>query len=174
MKTLFLLFVLSIPAFAQVQGFVPVTQQMLENPSPNDWLMFSRTYDAQRFSPLKQVNKQNVSQLRMIWTRGLGAGQTEAIPLVHNGVMYLIEPGAIVQALQGDPVTLLFVGGHRGLLFLLGERSCARQARQGARHRAGEDEGADNALCRHWLSLQTLQMAPRPHRGLSILGAERD
>ena len=91
----------ALPAFAQVQGYIPVTQQMLENPSPNDWLMFSRTYDAQRYSPLKQINKQNVNQLRMVWTRGLGPGQTEAIPLVHNGVMYLIAPGAVVQALDG-------------------------------------------------------------------------
>src|SRR6266446_7941737 len=83
---------------AQVQRYVPVTQQMLENPSPDDWLMFSRTYDAQRFSPLKQINKQNVGQLRMVWTRGIGAGQTETIPLVHNGVIYTIAPGAIVQA----------------------------------------------------------------------------
>ena len=68
--------------------------------------------------------------------------------------------GAIILALQGDAETLLFVGGHGGLLFLLGERSCAREARQGARHRAGEDEGGDNSLCRHWVSLQTLQKAP--------------
>jgi PQQ-dependent dehydrogenase (methanol/ethanol family) len=95
-------------AFAQVQGFVPVTQQMLENPSPDDWLMFSRTYDAQRFSPLKQITKQNVSQLKMSWTRGLGPGQTEAIPLVHNGVMYLMEPGAIVQALNATNGDLLW------------------------------------------------------------------
>jgi alcohol dehydrogenase (cytochrome c) len=96
------------PAFAQVQGFVPVTQQMLENPSPDDWLMYSRTYDAQRFSPLKQINKQNVSQLRMTWTRGIGAGQTETIPLVHNGVMYVVAPGAIVQALDGATGDLLW------------------------------------------------------------------
>ena len=87
-------------AFAQVQGFTPVTQQMLENPSPDDWLMFSRTYDAQRYSPLKQITRQNVSQLRMVWTRGIGAGQTETIPLVHKGVMYVVAPGAIVQALD--------------------------------------------------------------------------
>ena len=55
------------PLLAQTQGYVPVTQQMLENPSPNDWLMYSRTYDAQRFSPLKQINKQNVNQLRLVW-----------------------------------------------------------------------------------------------------------
>src|SRR5262249_33941794 len=43
--------------FAQGRKYVPVTQEMLLNPSPDDWLMFSRTYDAQRFSPLKQVTK---------------------------------------------------------------------------------------------------------------------
>src|SRR5579862_6378930 len=42
-----------VPAAAQVQGYKPVTKEMLENPGPDDWLMFSRTYDAQRYSPLK-------------------------------------------------------------------------------------------------------------------------
>ena len=46
------------PARSQVvQNFVPVTPEMLLNPAPGDWLMFSRTYDAQRSSPLKQINK---------------------------------------------------------------------------------------------------------------------
>ena len=49
----------------QVQNFVPVTQEMLLNPNPDDWLMFSRTYDAQRFSPLRQITKQNVNQLAL-------------------------------------------------------------------------------------------------------------
>src|SRR5438552_14626894 len=53
---------------AQVRKFVPVTTDMLVNPSPNDWLMFSRTYDGQRFSPLKQLSRQNVSQLKLAWT----------------------------------------------------------------------------------------------------------
>src|ERR1700758_3421457 len=83
---------------AQTAAFVPVTSEMLANPSPDDWLMFSRTYDAQRYSPLKQITKQNVSQLRMVWTRGLGTGTTETIPIVHKGVMYVVAPGAAVQA----------------------------------------------------------------------------
>src|SRR5215472_16985977 len=95
-------------AMAQVQNYVPVTKEMLENPNPNDWLMYSRTYDAQRYSPLKLINQQNVGQLRLAWERGLGAGQTEAIPLVHDGVMYLIEPGAVVQALDGSTGDLLW------------------------------------------------------------------
>ncbi len=91
-------------AVAQVQNYVPVTQKMLENPAPDDWLMYSRTYDAQRFSPLKQIDKQNVAKLRMVWTRGLGeVGQTETIPIVHNGVMYLVDPGGVVQASTERP-----------------------------------------------------------------------
>jgi alcohol dehydrogenase (cytochrome c) len=85
---------------AQVQNFKPVTEEMLKNPSPNDWLMFSRTYDAQRFSPLKQIDRSNVSKLALAWTRGLPAGNTEGTPIVHDGVMYLVAPGAIVQALN--------------------------------------------------------------------------
>src|ERR1700680_31543 len=92
----------------QVQKYVPVTQQMLENPSPDDWLMFSRTYDAQRFSPLKQITRQNVGQLRLAWERGMGPGQTETIPLVHNGVMYVVNPGAVVQALDARNGDLLW------------------------------------------------------------------
>jgi PQQ-dependent dehydrogenase (methanol/ethanol family) len=92
---------------AQEEKFTPVTQQMLENPSPNDWLMFSRTYDAQRFSPLDQINKENVGQLRMVWTRGLPEGTQETIPLVYEGVLYSVLPGAGVLALDatnGDAV----------------------------------------------------------------------
>jgi len=98
----------SVILSAQVQRYVSVTQQMLENPSPDDWLMFSRTYDAQRFSPLKQITKQNVGQLRMVWTRGIGAGQTETIPIVHNGVMYVVNPGAVVQALDATNGNVLW------------------------------------------------------------------
>ena len=35
----------------QARPYRPITQEMLLNPSPDDWLMFSRTYDAQRYQP---------------------------------------------------------------------------------------------------------------------------
>ena len=56
--------ILTPAARAQVQGFKPVTAAELADPSPNDWLSFSRTYDDQRFSPLNQINRQNVSRRR--------------------------------------------------------------------------------------------------------------
>jgi alcohol dehydrogenase (cytochrome c) len=92
---------------ASAQTFVPVTQQMLEKPDPADWLMMSRTYDAQHFSPLDQINKSNVGQLRMAWSRGLPNGTQESTPIVYRGVMYLYEPGAgimAVDATNGDQI----------------------------------------------------------------------
>src|SRR5258705_258878 len=96
------LIVLGVAAAAQAQhrGFVPVTTQMLRQPSPNDWLMYSRTYDAQRFSPLEQIDTSNVHRLGLVWTRSIGSGNTETIPLVYDGVMYVVNPGARVQALD--------------------------------------------------------------------------
>jgi PQQ-dependent dehydrogenase (methanol/ethanol family) len=100
--------VFAVAVFAQVKNFKPVTQQMLENPSPDDWLMYSRTYDAQRFSPLKQINKQNVSQLKMAWTRGLAPGTDETIPIVHDGVMYYAGPGGVLEAVDASNGELLW------------------------------------------------------------------
>jgi PQQ-dependent dehydrogenase (methanol/ethanol family) len=102
------LFIAIDPAAAQVKDYEPVTQQMLLNPSPDDWLMYSRTYDAFRDSPLKQINKKNVSQLRMAWTRGLDEGVTETIPIVHDGVMYVIVPGGAVDALDATNGDLIW------------------------------------------------------------------
>jgi len=91
-------------ALAQVKNFVPVTREMLLNPSPDDWLMLSRTYDEQRFSPLKQIDKRNVSQLRMVWSRGLSPGIHENIPLVYRGALYVANPGGLqaLDATNGD------------------------------------------------------------------------
>src|SRR5919205_210364 len=83
-------------AAAQQRTVRPVTQAMLQNPPADDWLMFSRTYDAQRYSPLNQINSNNVAQLRMAWSRGIGTGTLESIPLVHNGVMYVLGPSATI------------------------------------------------------------------------------
>src|SRR4051794_20190004 len=80
--------------------FKPVTEAVLQNPDPADWLMINRTYDEQRFSPLNQINRGNVGELRMAWTRGMAAGTQESTPMVYNGVMYVIAPGGGVQALD--------------------------------------------------------------------------
>lgn len=94
----------SIP---RIENFTPVTEEMLLNPSENDWLWYSRTADAQRFSPLDQINKDNVGQLGLAWSKGLPDGITETIPTVYDGIMYITLPGAGVAALDattGDTI----------------------------------------------------------------------
>ena len=51
--------------------FVPVTDAMLQKPDPADWLMWRRTLDGWGYSPLTQINRNNVAQLRMVWAHGL-------------------------------------------------------------------------------------------------------
>jgi alcohol dehydrogenase (cytochrome c) len=80
-------------ALSQVRRFTPVTVEMLEKPSADDWLMFSRTYDAQRYSPLNQIRKQNVGQLKLVWSKDMATAVQESIPLVHDGIMYMISTG---------------------------------------------------------------------------------
>ena len=74
-------------------GLVPVTDEMLRDPDPADWLMIHRTYDFQSFSPLDQINRDNVGQLRVAWMRAMDEGPQEIRPLVHDGVMYIAHPG---------------------------------------------------------------------------------
>ena len=95
-------------ASAQIADFKPVTEEVLANPDPADWLMISRTFDQHRFSPLNQINKDNVGQLRMAWTRGLPAGSQESTPLVYRGVMYIAAPGGTVQAINATNGDLIW------------------------------------------------------------------
>ena len=97
-----------VAASAQVKDFKPVTDEMLLHPNPGDWLMPSRTYDWQRFSPLDEINKQNVGQLRMAWSRGMASGISENIPMVYAGVMYVVNPGAVIQALDATNGDLIW------------------------------------------------------------------
>lgn len=98
----------AIPAIAQLPGFIPVVDTMLQNPDPADWLMWRRTLDSWGYSPLNQINKSNVSQLRMVWTRGMGPGVQEATPLVHNGILYLPNPSDLIQAFNGATGDLIW------------------------------------------------------------------
>jgi len=77
-----------------LRDFVPVTDEMLREPDPADWLMYSRTYDAQRFSPLRQIDRSNVADLELVWSRPLPRGVVEVVPLVYRGVMYVVAPPA--------------------------------------------------------------------------------
>ncbi len=83
--------------------FVPVTDAMLEDPAPGDWLTWRRTPNGWGYSPLDQVNRENVGELRMVWTRALATGGQEGTPLAYGGTLYFPNPNDVLQAI--DAVT---------------------------------------------------------------------
>ena len=80
--------------------FVPVTDAMLQNPDPAEWLNWRRTLDSWGYSPLDEINTENVHQLQLVWSWQLGQGLSQPTPLVHDGVMYIPNPGSVVHAVD--------------------------------------------------------------------------
>ena len=72
--------------------FVPVTDAMLQDPAPADWLMRRRTLDGWGYSPLDQITRANVDELRLVWSRALGPGSQQGTPLAYDGVLYMPNP----------------------------------------------------------------------------------
>ena len=81
----------------------PVTWNRLVQASdePHNWLMYSGTFDSQRFSRLDQIDTRNVSRLRLKWAYQLSAlDRAETTPLVVDGVMFVTEAPSNVIALD--------------------------------------------------------------------------
>jgi alcohol dehydrogenase (cytochrome c) len=86
----------------EVGNFTRVTDGMLRNPDPADWLMIRRDYRASNYSPLRQITRDNVKDLRLVWSWAMTEGGTnQPAPLVHDGVIYLNNVGNVLQALDG-------------------------------------------------------------------------
>jgi alcohol dehydrogenase (cytochrome c) len=102
------LLIVATPFIAQ-----PAKAQSLETmatASPNDWPQYHRTGAAWRYSPLSQINKQNVANLKVKWihqpgdiTQGL-----QATPIEVDGVLYYIGPYNRMYALNGATGAVLW------------------------------------------------------------------
>jgi PQQ-dependent dehydrogenase (methanol/ethanol family) len=92
----------------EVKNFTPVTDEMLRHPNPNDWLMIRHDYHATNYSTLNQITAQNVKDLQLQWVWAMNEGTNQAAPIVHNGVMYINNPGNIVQALDARTGDLIW------------------------------------------------------------------
>ena len=102
-----------LTAESQVPDYSPVTEAMLRNPPPDDWLMLRGNYQAWSYSPLDQITRNNVGELRLQWAWAMteGGGRNEPAPLVHDGILYLVNMGNVVQAL--DAATGELIWEHR-------------------------------------------------------------
>ena len=68
---------------------------------PGNWMSYGRTYSEQRFSPLQQVNADNVNELGLVWSYDLNTERgIEATSIVVDGVMYMTSSWSIVHAID--------------------------------------------------------------------------
>ena len=85
-----------------------VDDAVLRNGSQDgsEWLSYGVNWAEQRYSPLSQINADNVKRLGLAWAYDIPAAsgnpQThqEGTPLVHNGVLYSIGPWSVVYAVD--------------------------------------------------------------------------
>jgi alcohol dehydrogenase (cytochrome c) len=70
--------------------------------------MWRRTYDHWGYSPLDQIDRENVGSLRLAWAWTMEGGMQETTPLVHGGMMFLEQACDFVEALDARDGTLLW------------------------------------------------------------------
>ena len=93
---------------AYAQQAKPIDEAALKDAAKTgeEWISYNLGWSEQRFSPLNQINANNVSHLGLAWTSDIPAAQgrpqnrQEGTPLVHNGVMYSIAPWSVVYAVD--------------------------------------------------------------------------
>jgi alcohol dehydrogenase (cytochrome c) len=104
MKRLVVMLAFAVMASAQV-SYERILQSATQ---PGNWLTYSGSYNAQRYSTLDQITRANVHRLKMAWIYQVRAhDKFETSPLVFDGIMYISEPPSDVTALDlrtGRPI----------------------------------------------------------------------
>jgi alcohol dehydrogenase (cytochrome c) len=134
-------------------------------PKPEDWLIYRGNYQAWGYSPLDRINRSNVKNLQLVWARAMEPGGNQATPLVYNGVMFLGNPGDVIQAIDAATGDLLWEYRHP-----LPPRETFREIGSGERKRSIALYG-DNVYFVSWdntvvaLEARTGKLVWQAHRG---------
>ena len=104
----------SIALAQSLPPYNPVTDARLQNPEASNWLMYRGSYDSHGYSSLDQINRDNVDELRPVWSfsTGLREGH-QAPPIVNDGYMYVSTPQNHIIALDarsGDMIWRYKIG----------------------------------------------------------------
>jgi alcohol dehydrogenase (cytochrome c) len=91
-----------------VPRFRSVSDEELADPPAGDWLHWRGTPGAQGYSPLSQINKDNVHRLQLAWVWGMEPGISQPSFLVRDGVIFVPNQANVIQALDGTDGTLLW------------------------------------------------------------------
>jgi PQQ-dependent dehydrogenase (methanol/ethanol family) len=85
---------IAMPVLALFAGTASANDELIKlSKDPNQWVMPSGDYANTRYSTLSQINKENVKNLRPLWTFSTGVLRGhEGGPLVIGDVMYISTP----------------------------------------------------------------------------------
>ncbi len=83
-----------------IAGDVTPDRLVNADKEPQNWLMNHRTYDAQRYSPLDKVNKDNVKSLKLAYALAIGGTAAnenlQSTPLAEDGFLYIVDQWGVV------------------------------------------------------------------------------
>lgn len=121
----------------------PVTEAMLHQSADGDWLNWRRTDSAWGYSPLKQINRDNVGTMQLAWSWAMeDTASNQAAPLVHDGIIYLPNPQGVIQALDGVSGDLIWQYKPK-----IAERKAQPgQSAQSSRRRLGSGSGVQRNI----------------------------
>src|SRR5688572_4682488 len=88
---------------------VDAARLLAADETPGQWMSHGRTYNEQRYSPLKQINAQNISQLGLAWFADFDTNRgQESTPIVVDGVIYVTTAWSKVKAYNAKTGQLLW------------------------------------------------------------------
>ncbi len=95
--------------FGQSPADVDAARIVEADAEPGNWMSTGRTYDEQRFSPLAQINADNIADLGLDWSFDFPTNRgIEATPIVVDGVMYVTGSWSMVFALDAKTGKMLW------------------------------------------------------------------
>ncbi len=92
----------------EVKNYTNITDAMLRNPDPSDWIMIRHDYHANNYSTLNQITTGNVKDMQLQWVWAMNEGTNQPAPVVHNGTLFMNNAGNIVQALDARTGDLIW------------------------------------------------------------------
>ena len=91
---LLLALIFAAGASPQLPAQVPFSRIVNADKEPGNWLSYSRTLDGNRFSPLTEINTNNVAKLRLRWAYQFPDRTTEVSPIVIDNILYVTGPNS--------------------------------------------------------------------------------
>ena len=92
----------------RLNNFENISLQDINYPPDSDWLSWRRTTDGKGYSPLKIINTKNIKNIKLSWSLTMNEGSNQITPIVSQGVMFLTNPGNIIQALDAKNGELIW------------------------------------------------------------------